>query len=123
MNRRAIGSTSIVLAIVAVVIVGTPLTSAGAAPPFPSRIAAVGDSITTATDVDWCCVNPEGGNPQYSWSTGTDPAVLSHYQRVLAVNGGTPVATLNAAAPAPIPAISPTSFAAPRRLVPTTSRS
>src|SRR6266568_5363297 len=66
---------------------------------FPQRMAAVGDSITTATDVGWCCVNPSGGNPQYSWSTGTDPSVYSHYQRLLAASGGAPLATLNAAVP------------------------
>jgi len=70
-----------------------------AAPPLPRHMAAVGDSITTATDIDWCCVNPDGGNPQYSWSTGSDPAVLSHYQRVLAQNGGSPATADNFAAP------------------------
>jgi lysophospholipase L1-like esterase len=79
--------------------VGTPWPAGAATPPLPARMAAVGDSITTATDVDWCCVNPNGGNPQYSWSTGTDPAVASHYVRVLAANGGAPVATLNVARP------------------------
>jgi lysophospholipase L1-like esterase len=69
------------------------------AEPLPKRIAAVGDSITTATDVAWCCVDPNGGNPQYSWSTGTDPAVYSHYQRLLAARGRPPSAALNAAVP------------------------
>src|SRR5215207_7272831 len=66
---------------------------------LPQRMTAVGDSITAATDVAWCCVNPNGGNPQYSWSTGTDPSVASHYQRLVAANGGIPIAALNAAVP------------------------
>jgi lysophospholipase L1-like esterase len=74
-------------------------TAATAAPTFPGRMVAVGDSITTATDVGWCCVNPNGGNPQYSWSTGSDLAVNSHYLRITAANGGAEVATLNTAQP------------------------
>jgi len=66
---------------------------------LPQRMAAVGDSITAATDVAWCCVNPNGTNPQYSWSTGTDPAVASHYQRLVAANGGIPIAAMNGAVP------------------------
>src|SRR5215218_6450881 len=66
---------------------------------LPQRMAAVGDSITTATDVGWCCVTPRGGNPQYSWSTGTDPAVDSHYQRLAAKPGRPPASALNAAVP------------------------
>src|SRR5215211_7282036 len=66
---------------------------------LPHRMAAVGDSITTATDVGWCCVNPSGGNPQYSWSTGTDPAVYSHYQRLAAEPGRATASALNAAVP------------------------
>jgi lysophospholipase L1-like esterase len=86
-------------------LVAVGLFAVGCLPPspsgssLPSRMAAVGDSITTATDVAWCCVNPDGANPQYSWSTGYDPAVNSHYQRILALNGGRPVATLLAAQP------------------------
>jgi lysophospholipase L1-like esterase len=66
---------------------------------FPQTMVAVGDSITTATDVDWCCVNPNGGNPQFSWSTGTDPSVDSHYQRLVGASGGAPLTTVNAAVP------------------------
>jgi len=66
---------------------------------LPQRMTAVGDSITAATDVGWCCVNPNGSNPQYSWSTGTDPSVTSHYRRLVAINGGAPIAALNAAVP------------------------
>jgi len=95
-------------AIVIFVVVGVTLGSVVAAVsspaaadtvPLPTRMVAVGDSITTATDVGWCCVNPSGGNPQYSWSTGTDPTVDSHYLRIVAANGNTPVATFNVARP------------------------
>jgi lysophospholipase L1-like esterase len=50
---------------------------------FPSRMAAIGDSITTATNV--CCWY--GSRPAHSWSTGwrTDDPVLSHYERILSV--------------------------------------
>jgi lysophospholipase L1-like esterase len=58
--------------------------SAAAAPPLPNSMAAVGDSITQAFDIDWCCFLAD--SPQYSWSTGDDPAVQSHYQRILAGN-------------------------------------
>jgi lysophospholipase L1-like esterase len=68
-------------------------------PPLPQRIAAVGDSITTATDAGWCCVDPHGSNPQYSWSTGTDFSVNSHLRRIDALNGSTKVAALTAAQP------------------------
>jgi lysophospholipase L1-like esterase len=58
--------------------------SAQAAPPLPSSMAAIGDSITQAFDV--CC--GYGDHPSKSWSTGndqTDP-ILSHYERILAAN-------------------------------------
>jgi|CXWL01.1.fsa_nt_gi lysophospholipase L1-like esterase len=48
---------------------------------YPNSMAATGDSITVAATT---C----GGTncPAYSWSTGTDPAVNSHYSRILAAN-------------------------------------
>jgi lysophospholipase L1-like esterase len=50
--------------------------------PYPSSIAAIGDSWTTpyCTDSD-CTVKPRD-----SWSTGWNPAVDSHYLRILAAN-------------------------------------
>ena len=90
------------IVVVAVLAAAFMLVTPGAADgqvSFPQKMAAVGDSITTATDVDWCCVNPDGRNPQYSWSTGTDPSVFSHYQRLLAASSGAPLTTLNAAVP------------------------
>ena len=50
--------------------------------PYPNSIAAIGDSWTTpyCTDSD-CTVKPRD-----SWSTGWNPAVDSHYLRILAAN-------------------------------------
>jgi hypothetical protein len=99
MRARAAIAVAAVIALVSVVLVGCLPPPPPPGPPLPSRMAAVGDSITTATDVAWCCVDPNGGNPQFSWSTGSSPLVNSHYRRVLAANGGQAVATLNAAQP------------------------
>jgi lysophospholipase L1-like esterase len=60
--------------------------AASPAPPLPNSIAAIGDSITQAFD-DCCSF---GVHPQDSWSTGNGwPAneILSHYQRILLLNG------------------------------------
>ena len=56
------------------------VASASAAPPPPSSMAAIGDSITRATDV--CCWY--GDHPRHSWSTGGAPldGIRSHYERL-----------------------------------------
>ena len=61
-----------------------PATAASAAPPLPSSIAAIGDSISQAVDV--CCFY--GNWPSHAWSTGYDPfdGVTSHYERIRAAN-------------------------------------
>jgi lysophospholipase L1-like esterase len=51
---------------------------------IPNSMASTGDSITRAFDIDWCCVLSD--SPQYSWSTGDDPAVYSLYLRLLEIN-------------------------------------
>jgi lysophospholipase L1-like esterase len=53
-------------------------------PPPPSSMAAIGDSMTQAADV--CCWY--GDHPANSWSTGSAPwdGVLSHYERLRALN-------------------------------------
>jgi lysophospholipase L1-like esterase len=60
--------------------------SASAAPPLPGSIAAIGDSITRATDV--CCWY--GDHPAQSWSTGGGPfdGITSHYERILKLKPG-----------------------------------
>lgn len=50
--------------------------------PLPRSMAAVGDSISQAYDVDSSGFLKD--NPAESWSTGSDPAVDSQYQRILA---------------------------------------
>jgi lysophospholipase L1-like esterase len=54
--------------------------SASAAPPWPSSMAALGDSITQAYDV--CC--SYGDHPAQSWSTGSasSDGIASHYERI-----------------------------------------
>src|SRR5947209_14876025 len=52
----------------------------------PASMAAVGDSITRAFDIDWSHVLAD--SPQYSWSTGTSTQVNSQYRRLLAIDPG-----------------------------------
>jgi lysophospholipase L1-like esterase len=56
--------------------------AAVAAPPLPTSMAAIGDSITRATDV--CCWY--GDHPAQSWSTGGGAfdGIQSHYERIRA---------------------------------------
>ena len=57
--------------------------TASAAPPLPTSIASIGDSITRATDT--CCWY--GDHPAQSWSTGGGlfDGIRSHYERIRAV--------------------------------------
>ena len=75
MARRAF----VLILLVAAVFVPT----AAAAPPLPTSIASVGDSISRATDV--CCWY--GDHPAQSWSTGGGAfdGIRSHYERIRAV--------------------------------------
>jgi lysophospholipase L1-like esterase len=68
----------------AAVLAGAP--AASASPPLPGSIAAIGDSITRATDV--CCWY--GDHPAQSWSTGGGlfDGIRSHYERLVALNPG-----------------------------------
>jgi lysophospholipase L1-like esterase len=59
------------------------VSAASAAPNYPSSIAALGDSITRAFDT---CSFPYIDCPANSWSTGTNTAVDSVYERLLAFN-------------------------------------
>jgi lysophospholipase L1-like esterase len=56
--------------------------AAAAAPPLPTSMASIGDSITRATDV--CCWY--GDHPAQSWSTGggSFDGIRSHYERIRA---------------------------------------
>jgi lysophospholipase L1-like esterase len=66
------------LLVFVLLVLGTP---ALAQPPSPTRMAALGDSITRAADV--CCWY--GDHPSDSWSTGGNlvDGVSSHYERIL----------------------------------------
>src|SRR5512132_2399942 len=74
----------IVVLVVAVVSAGLVAQPAWAAPPLPSSMAAIGDSITRAYDV--CC--SYGDHPGQSWSTGSTSydGIASHYERIRRVN-------------------------------------
>jgi lysophospholipase L1-like esterase len=64
----------------------SPITDANAqeAPPPPSTMASIGDSITRAADA--CCWY--GDHPAHSWSTGGagSDGVTSHYERLRDLN-------------------------------------
>jgi lysophospholipase L1-like esterase len=64
-------------------------------PPLPRRIAAIGDSITRATNV--CCL--PGDHPSRSWSVGVgaNDGVQSHLERIVAADPEPPVRAFNLA--------------------------
>src|SRR5919112_2501794 len=74
----------IVLLALVVVLAGLIAQPAWAAPPLPSSMAAIGDSITRAYDV--CC--SYGDHPGQSWSTGSTSydGITSHYERIRQLN-------------------------------------
>jgi lysophospholipase L1-like esterase len=74
----------IVVVTLAVVLAGLVAQPAWAAPPLPSSMAAIGDSITRAYDV--CC--SYGDHPGQSWSTGSTSydGISSHYERLRQLN-------------------------------------
>jgi lysophospholipase L1-like esterase len=81
-RRRVLGGLLAVLAMIATPLQGRAATSLS----LPNSIAASGDSITRAFDVTSSCFLQDC--PQDSWSTGDNPAVASHYLRLLALNPG-----------------------------------
>lgn len=74
----------LVTALSVVSVVAGPGVGTAAAAPLPSRMAAIGDSMTQAVDV--CCWY--GNHPANSWSTGSASwdGVSSHYERIRAAN-------------------------------------
>jgi lysophospholipase L1-like esterase len=74
----------LLLGIIGAVLAAAPAGSS--APPLPDSMAAIGDSITRATDV--CCWY--GDHPGQSWSTGGGifDGIRSHYERIRALNAG-----------------------------------
>jgi lysophospholipase L1-like esterase len=74
----------IVVVALVVALAGLVAQPAWAAPPPPSSMAAIGDSITRAYDV--CC--SYGDHPGQSWSTGytSYDGIASHYERIRQLN-------------------------------------
>jgi lysophospholipase L1-like esterase len=74
----------IMILALAMVLAGLVAQPAWAAPPLPSSMAAIGDSITRAANV--CCYY--GDHPGQSWSTGSTSydGIASHYERIRRVN-------------------------------------
>jgi lysophospholipase L1-like esterase len=88
-GRRRIGALCALS--IAFAAAGTGLASA--AQPPPNSMASLGDSITRAfTDCGTL-----GDCPNESWSTGGDPAVMSQYLRILAINPAISGANYNVA--------------------------
>jgi lysophospholipase L1-like esterase len=78
-------SSGIVLAVTFALVAAFSPASQAAPPPLPDSMAAIGDSITRATNA--CCFY--GDRPGRSWSTGyVSDSILSHYERILASNPG-----------------------------------
>jgi len=79
--KRVVRIVVLALAVVSAGLVAQP---AWAAPPLPSSMAAIGDSITRAYDV--CC--SYGDHPGQSWSTGSTSydGIASHYERIKQLN-------------------------------------
>jgi lysophospholipase L1-like esterase len=77
--RTTILAAGAAMAVAMIAALAAPASAGTAA---PNSMASTGDSLTQAFNAD----NQYQDRPQYSWSTGTDPAVNSHYQRLLAVN-------------------------------------
>ena len=69
--------------VISLLIVLVAAGPASAATSLPNRMAAIGDSITRATDV--CCWY--GDHPRHSWSTGgaAFDGITSHYERLRAL--------------------------------------
>jgi len=85
---RAVSRAALILVVLLAFVAAmvTTALSASAAPALPNSIAAIGDSITQAFDS--CCL--WGDHPSHSWSTGYDSGdgITSHYEHILAANGG-----------------------------------
>ena len=73
------------LGVVVALSLPSPKGASGTTAGYPDSMASLGDSFTRA-------MNPgpslSGDQPQYSWSTGDDSAIQSHYYRILQQNSG-----------------------------------
>jgi hypothetical protein len=84
-SATARSRTLVLLATIAITS-ATLWAPAHAGPALPDSIAAIGDSITRATNA--CCLY--GDHPTHSWSSGANPfgPVISHYERLVAIDPG-----------------------------------
>ena len=73
----------LLLAITLAIALFGPSLTAGAQEPLPNSMAALGNSITRGFNSGPL---PYQDNPSYSWSTGTNALVRSHYLRILEAN-------------------------------------
>jgi lysophospholipase L1-like esterase len=77
-NRAALAAAFLVASVAG----AAPAAPARRAMPYPSSMAAIGDSFTMGL----CTRSQCEVRPGDSWSTGTNPAVQSQYLRILAAN-------------------------------------
>lgn len=82
-----------VLLVAALGVAATPAQALTALPAPPRTIAAVGDSITRAFDVNSSYILRDA--PKESWATGTDATVDSEYQRLLSAYPGSGISADN----------------------------
>jgi lysophospholipase L1-like esterase len=82
-GRDMIRRSPLVLAVAIAITVLGPSLTAGAQEPWPNSMAALGNSITRGYNSGPL---PYQDNPSYSWSTGTNANVRSHYLRILDAN-------------------------------------
>jgi len=77
-------ASRIVLFVFALALVPSP--ASGFTNGLPDSMAAIGDSITQAANLDGTTLG--SSNPQHSWSTGYDSSdiIISHYERIIASN-------------------------------------
>lgn len=61
---------------------GPPGSGSSTAPAIPSRMAAVGDSLSIGTNLNLTCAILPSTCLPYSWTTGTATSVDSHYLRL-----------------------------------------
>jgi lysophospholipase L1-like esterase len=82
--RTGARGIAVALCTAALLLTGLAGPAAAAEPPLPDSIAAIGDSISQATDV--CCFY--GNWPGQSWSTGGSSwgGVTSHFERIRSAN-------------------------------------
>ena len=78
---------------------------------LPDSMAAIGDSITQATNSDLLHIG--ASDPAKSWSTGNGPGdiVSSHYERILTRNRNVAGRSLNASVPGAVMSHAPTQAA------------